>query len=108
MDNLLKQLAEMEKIAKEEAVRQSKMKKCDKYYRGIGVVTIWDEIVKVAVGSPADKAGIKVGDRAVSDMNIRDKYAIGTEVIVSVLRDGIIHNIPVTIGKICTNENKKP
>jgi predicted metalloprotease with PDZ domain len=108
-----KMLEEMQKLAKEEAALKSIMRKCDKHYLGIGVThsSLFGEITNVAPGGPADKAGIRVGDIPLDSLNIRDKYPEGTVITIPILRDGITHNIPVTIGKICTesiNENKKP
>lgn len=108
-----KMLEEMQRLAKEEAAIKSIMKKCDKHYLGIGVThsSLFGEITNVAPGGPADRAGIKVGDIPLDSLDIRDKFAEGTVITVPILRNGIMHEIPVTIGKICIeskDENKIP
>lgn len=112
--DILEQLEKIEKLAKEEAAIQSMMEKCETFYMGIGVVhsSLFGEISEVVPGSPADRAGIKVGDIPLDALNIRDKYPEGTNITIPILRNGIMYEIPVTIGKICTkekrNEDKKP
>ena len=95
-----------EEIKKEQMVATLIKKECKKFYTGIGIIyNPWKgDVTKVAKGSPAEKAGIKVGD-ILLDSGIRDKYEEGTVITIPTLREGIIHDIPVTIGKICT-ENK--
>lgn len=110
---LEKMIAKLQKIAKEEATLKTIMKKCNRYYLGIGVThnSLFGEITNVAPGGPADRAGIKPGDVPLDGLNIRNKYPEGTQITVSILRKGTTYNIPVTIGKICIEEkreNKKP
>lgn len=113
LEKILSDLQKIEKLAKEEAIVMSMLDKCETFYMGIGVVhnSIFGEISQVVPGSPADKAGIKVGDIPIGPLDIRDKYPEGTNITVSILRNGIMYEIPVTIGKICTkeksDENKK-
>ncbi len=82
-------------------------KDCEKFYIGIGI-THWQmfhEISTVVPGGPADLAGIKVKDILTEpDLEIKDVYPIGTTVNIGIIRDGIIMNIPVKVGKICMKD----
>ena len=108
VQEVVKMLEQMQKIAEEDIAVKSMLKKCDTFYMGIGVVhsSLFGSITLVAPGGPADQAGVLVGDTPLDSLDIRDKYPEGTLITVSVLRNGIIHNVPVTIGKICTDEKK--
>lgn len=114
VQNIIDVLEKVEELAKEEAAIKSMLNVCESYYMGIGIVhsSFLGKIVEVVPGGPADKAGIKVGDIPLDSLEIRDKYEEGTQITIPILRDGIMYQIPVTIGKICTkekdNENKEP
>lgn len=77
---------------------------CDTYYMGVGLTQslFTNKVIRVARGGPADIAGIKSGDQLAESIDTRDKYSKGTTITIPVIRDGTIHDIPVTIGKICT------
>lgn len=108
MKGIIKMLEKIQKIAKEEAVIQSIIRKCDTFYMGIGVTygSLFGKILDVALGGPADQAGILVGDTLLDILDIKDKHPEGTTITIPILRDSIIHHIPVTIGKICIDEKK--
>lgn len=84
-------------------------KDCETYYIGIGIhySPLFNTVINVAPGGPADKAGIRVDDILIDGQEIKDQYPEGTTITVAVLRKGIIHNIPITIGKICTKAKGK-
>lgn len=105
--------AKLQKRPKEKATLKKLKKKCNKHYLGIGITHsyLFDHIISVVPGGPADIAGIKPGDVTLDSLNIKNKYPEGTQITISILRKGITYNIPVTIGKICIEEkreNKKP
>ncbi len=64
---------------------------------------MYDEISRVGKNTPAEKAGLRVGDKFATPMQIRNVYPIGTTITLSIIRDGIIRYINVTVDKICTN-----
>lgn len=103
-------MEKLQKALEDQMAVQKIMSECDKFYMGIGVThsSLFGEITNVAPGGPADRAGIRKGDIPLDELDIRDKYPEGTTITVSVLRNGIIHNIPVTIGKICIREKSSP
>ncbi|MFQ5988599.1 MAG: DegQ family serine endoprotease [Candidatus Methylomirabilales bacterium] len=93
-------------------------------YLGVSIQSITAELAKalklndrkgalvgdVASGSPAEKAGIRRGDVIVafdkdavaSARNLPAMVAktpVGQEVTVTILRDGVEHQIPITVGK---------
>lgn len=104
--HVIKDLFEkLEKLQEEENfINQIMNKPCDKFYFGIGIThnTVMQEISYVAPGGPAHQAGIQVGDMFLNSHPIKNVYPEGTIINVEILRNGIIHSIPVKIGKICT------
>jgi len=75
---------------------------CSNSYEGIGVKTMYDgEIYAVAQGSPAWKAGLRIGDNILSPTEIRGPK--GTVVNVTVRKkDSEESNIiPITRDTIC-------
>lgn len=87
-------------------VKELLRKKCTKSYRGIGISYdnfLWQVITKVGSNTPAEKAGLMVGDKITDLSPIRDIYPIGTILTLPIIRNGIMLYINVTVGKICTN-----
>lgn len=85
----------------------NKSRECEKHYIGIGITYSYlsNTISDIAPGGPADRAGIKVGDRlADPSMRIRNQYPIGTSINVAIIKDGRTVNISVKVDKICTSE----
>lgn len=76
---------------------------CPEWYRGIGVIVGFSGLVEEVVErGPADRAGLKVGDRFFNEqIFIRDRYAIGHALTLRVERDGREMELPVTIGRVC-------
>lgn len=103
-------MKDLQRILEDQKAIAKIMSKCDKFYMGIGVThnSLFGEIDKVVPGGPADRAGIRVGDQPLDPLDIRDKYPEGTYITIPILRDGIIHHIPVTIGKICIKDKGSP
>lgn len=75
-------------------------------YRGIGVKRYWaGEVFEVGPGTPAERAGIRVGDTLLNDDEfVRDSVPVGTRMTARVLRDGIELVLPIVIGDICTED----
>jgi S1-C subfamily serine protease len=75
---------------------------CPHSYRGIGVV-IWDgTVIEVVSESPADRAGMRVGDYFMNaDMFARNEYQLGRSLVLRVRRQGTLLELPVRIGKVC-------
>lgn len=78
-------------------------KQCDASYVGIGVMNnIGGVIIEVASRSPAEKAGLRVGDIFLNaDEFYPDRYTEGTTIVVRIERDGRELEIPIKVGKVC-------
>ena len=76
---------------------------CENWYRGIGVIVGFTGLVEEVVErGPADRAGLKVGDRFFNEqLFIRDAYAIGHRLTLRIERGGSTMELPVTIGRVC-------
>lgn len=76
---------------------------CEGSYRGIGVVVEYSgRVSEVVTGGPADRAGMRVGDRFLNDgMFIRDQYPLGHELVLRLERDGQRIDMPVLVGRVC-------
>lgn len=76
---------------------------CAGHYRGIGVVISWSGYVReVVAGGPADRAGLRAGDRFLNDsIFLRDQYPLNTALALRIERDGQPMNLPVRIDRIC-------
>lgn len=79
-------------------------KSCPDSYGGIGVITVdsndESEVLSVAPGYPASKAGIMVGDVI---MNRREARGTpGTEVVVIFSRNGVVHTALIKRELICS------
>jgi len=76
---------------------------CAEHYRGIGAITSWSGYVREVVsGGPAEKAGLRVGDRFMNDAQfMRDFYPIGKQLSLRIERDGKSMDLPVQIDRIC-------
>lgn len=76
----------------------------DNWYGGIGIVQ--DErtgiLLTVAKGYPAERAGLLVGDRLLTRLNIRGE--VGTIATVTLVRDGSILQYNIMREKICTEQ----
>jgi len=98
-------IEELQKQMREAEFAATLISKCDKFYMGIGIIhdSSIGKISKIAVGGPADLAGLKEGDLSLDLLDIKDKYPEGTIVRIQVLRNDVIMDFSVKIGKICTN-----
>lgn len=105
LKDVLKQFEQLNKDIELDTMVQSWIHECDTFYMGIGVHDSFLGITKIAPGSPAEKAGLIIGD-ILLEKDIRDKYKEGTAITIQILRNGIMYYMPVVIGKICTG--KKP
>lgn len=72
---------------------------CALWYGGIGIESNWDIVQKVVEGYPADKAGLKVGDRMFYKGDIRGEP--GTEVHIHVQRNNLDLDFTIVRAKIC-------
>ena len=79
--------------------------KCDDYYYGIGIVqdNLSDScaVSKVAVGYPAWKNGIQVGDIITSPPCWDIRGPDGSTINMTIIRDGKIIHLSFKRGKIC-------
>ena len=65
-------------------------------------------VLEVAPGSPADRAGLRVGDRWLNDDSFtRDGRAIGDSVVIKIERDGQRVDLPARVGRICYDEEPR-
>lgn len=74
------------------------------HYDGVGILVGSDgRILDVGPNTPAESAGLKEGDYLV-DFNqlFPNRYQVGTVLNVLVRRDGVVINIPIHIGRICS------
>jgi C-terminal processing protease CtpA/Prc len=77
---------------------------CEQSYRGIGIAHGYTGgyITAVAPGGPADRAGILVGDRLLSEaIFVRDQWEIGKRIPLSIEREGRQIDLVLTIARIC-------
>jgi predicted metalloprotease with PDZ domain len=75
---------------------------CPAFYRGVGVVHGASYVLEIAPGSPAERAGLQVGDKWLNlDSFSRDSYEIGKPMTFRIERHGQRLDLPVTIGRIC-------
>lgn len=105
MSNIIRDLNK-EKKEQDFVDKLLKKKKCTKHYNGIGISYdsfIYQRIIKVGINTPAEKAGLQIGDKLADLSPIRDMYPIGTVLTLPIIRNGIMLYINVTIGKICIN-----
>lgn len=105
MSKLFKDL-EKEKRDQKFVQKLLRKNKCTKYYRGIGIFysgSLYQRIIKIGANTPAERAGLQIGDKLVDRSPIRNIYPIGTVLTLPVIRNGIMLHINVTVGKICTN-----
>lgn len=74
---------------------------CPEYYMGVGFKYDWSNIVtEVEPSSPAERAGIMIGDRMISDENLKIMEE-GTHVMIKMSRNGQELDFPLTVSKIC-------
>lgn len=74
---------------------------CEKSYRGVGFKDDWaGHIIEVAPGSPAEQAGIIVGDRLAQDDYYKN-LDIGTIVVMKIERNGQLMELTLRIDDIC-------
>lgn len=75
---------------------------CDSY-RGVGVrMGGGGEIIDVAPGGPADRAGVRLGDRLLNEDEFGgDRYPNGTVLVMRIERDGVPLQFTVTVRPIC-------
>jgi len=76
---------------------------CEDSYRGVGFRnTLFDTVVDVAPNSPAERAGLLIGDNV---LNIGifggNRYPVGTTLIAKVERLGRELELPMVTGNIC-------
>jgi len=78
---------------------------CPKFYTGIGVTyqPSLGGIIEIAQGSPAELAGINIGDVFIANIEYRG-MAVGTPITVFLMRNGITIVKKLKIGKICIEE----
>jgi predicted metalloprotease with PDZ domain len=76
---------------------------CEHSYRGIGIRTSDGALIEsVSQGGPADKAGLKAGDRIVNaQILMADRYMVGHRLTLRVSREGREFAVEVVIGRIC-------
>lgn len=77
-----------------------------KFYTGIGVIMgLNGSVSSVALGGPADKAGIKVGD-IISNSSILqpDKHPVGTQLPLQIVRPHQNLTIIVSVDKVCFDD----
>lgn len=77
---------------------------CPLSYRGIGIEqTPTGMVIEVLRGSPAERAGIQLGDVIHNHYAtlIRDRYPIGHVLRLNIRRLGELVDVPVRIEKIC-------
>jgi predicted metalloprotease with PDZ domain len=76
---------------------------CPDTYTGIGTITGFDGTVfEVAPGSPADKAGLRVGDELLNNEDFGiNKWKEGTQKTMKIKRNGKVVTKTITIGTIC-------
>lgn len=73
------------------------------WYGGIGIEQNANrEIIYIAHGYPAEKAGLKLGDIILSDVEIRGEP--GTQVTLDIRRGDEMFNITITRDKVCLIE----
>jgi C-terminal processing protease CtpA/Prc len=73
-------------------------------YVGIGIYSVFDRVTSVAPNGPADRAGIKAGDELTRAASIKDKYAVGTPIVIKVIRDGTAMTFNVIVDVICAEQ----
>jgi membrane-associated protease RseP (regulator of RpoE activity) len=75
---------------------------CPAFYRGVGVVHGASYVLEIAPGSPAERAGLQVGDKWLNlDAFARDEFPIGTRLVFKIERYGVRLDLPVVTGVIC-------
>lgn len=74
------------------------------HYTGVGIlVASSGRILDVGPNTPASRAGLKEGDILVDENQLApDRFVIGTTVHVLVRRDGVVFDVPIHIGRICS------
>lgn len=78
---------------------------CENFYTGIGITTLGDNcrVDTVAVGYPAYRAGIQVGDLIISDdLTCPGRGPIGTLLTIKILRGNKALTKTLVREKICT------
>lgn len=75
---------------------------CPHYYAGIGIRFSWllREVIDVAPGGPADRAGVRVGDILINDP-YNDRETIGETRTYTIKRGDQVINITMVTEKIC-------
>lgn len=79
---------------------------CPKKYIGIGIRFDWGQknvVIKVAPGSPAERAGIQIDDVLLTDEYFGD-LPVGAEVMLPIERNGVKHDITMKVNYICYDE----
>lgn len=79
--------------------------KGDNWYGGIGVVHNGHKISEVAVGYPAYRAGVRVGDETISNIDVI-RGEPGTSMNLVVIRDGVMLYFEMVREKICLEDIK--
>lgn len=82
---------------------------CEDSYRGVGFrLNVIDAVMDVAPGSPAERAGMRVGDNVLNEPIFGgNRHPLGTTLVAKVERMGQTLELPMVTGNICI-ESRRP
>lgn len=104
---LIEETREEFELRVEKAIRKE-IKECEPYFGGIGITykNLKGEIGEVHKYYPAYDAGLKVGDVILSPKINGIKGEVGTPIDITYERNGVVNNVTIIRGRICTKEIK--
>ncbi len=75
---------------------------CVKSYIGVGVqMSFTDRVIEVGINTPAERAGVLVGDQVLNSPFDAADWRDGKTVLLVVSRGGLTLPLTVEVGKIC-------
>lgn len=78
---------------------------CSKSYIGLGIRHWGGDIIEIAPDSPIERAGVRATDVILNPWVLgRNRYPLGTKIVLEIERDSKQISIVATIGVICEKD----